>query len=126
MIAAPTTAALATGDGPGVIAAPTTAALATGDGPGLTAAVTTAALATGAPMTPTPLRPGPSGMSDSCWFEGRVCRVGFDRGDEGLDGDAAVGDELTAGPAHGRGERGGPQVLVDQDARGAPRIHGRG
>ena len=32
-------------------AAPTTAALATGDGPGLMAAPTTAAFATGAPMT---------------------------------------------------------------------------
>ena len=34
-------------------AAPTTAAFATGDGPGVTALVTTAALATGAPTTPT-------------------------------------------------------------------------
>jgi len=56
---APTTAALATGDGPGETAEPTTAALAIGDRPGDTAAPTTAALATGAPMTPTPRRPGP-------------------------------------------------------------------
>jgi hypothetical protein len=56
-MAAPTTAALATGAGPGLeIAAPTTAALATGDGPGVTAAVTTAAL---------PRRDGRSGISDS-------------------------------------------------------------
>src|SRR6186713_3385802 len=90
--AAPTTAAFATGDRPGPTAAPTTAALATGDGPGPMAAPTTAAFATGPPMTPTPRRPGPSGMSDSLRFEGRV---GFDRGDDGLDRDPAVGDELA-------------------------------
>src|SRR4029079_1095505 len=108
------------GDGPGDTAAPTTAALATGDGPGEMAAPTTAALATGAPMTPTPRRPGPSGISDSLWFEGRV---GFDRGDDGLDRDPAVGDQLAASPAHGRSERGGPQVLVNEDAGDAAGVH---
>src|SRR3954471_21239010 len=97
--AAPTTAALATGDGPGDTAAPTTAALATGDGPGPTAAPTTAALATGAPMTPTTLRPGPSGMSASLCFEGHVR---FDGGDEGLDRNPAIGKQLAACAAHGR------------------------
>src|SRR6187455_2468732 len=99
---APTTAAFATGEGPGETAAPTTAAFAIGDGPGPTAAPTTAAFATGPPMTPTPRRPGPSGISDSLWFEGRVS---FDRGDEGLNRDPAVGDELPACPANRGGER---------------------
>src|SRR3954452_23526595 len=121
--AAPTTAAFAMGDGPGLTAAPTTAALATGDGPGLMAAPTTAALATGAPMTPTPLRPGPSGMSDSHGFGGRV---GFDGGNEGLDRDPAIGDELPTCPACGRGEVRGPQVLVHEDGGDAARLHGRG
>src|SRR4051812_39609338 len=88
------------------------------------AAPTTAALATGAPMTPTPRRPGPSGMSDSYRFECRVSLVGFDGGDEGLDRDPAVGDELAARPAHGRGERSGPQVLVHEDPGDTARIHG--
>src|SRR6478609_8545177 len=95
----------------GDTAAPTTAALATGDGPGLIAAPTTAALATGAPMTPTPRRPGPSGISDSLCFE--LC-VGFDGSDDCLDRDTAVGDELTACPAHRRRERSRPQVLEDE------------
>jgi hypothetical protein len=81
-----TTAAFATGLGPGEA---TTAAFATGDGPGLATEVTTAALAT---------RDGLSGISGSFCFE---CHVGFDSGDDGLDGDAAVGDELAAGPTHG-------------------------
>src|SRR6478736_1899373 len=84
------------------------------------AAPTTAALATGAPMTPTPRRPGPSGMSDSLWFEGRV---GFDGGDKGLDRDPAVGDQLPTGSAHGRSEWCGPHVLVDEDAGDAAGIH---
>src|SRR6476619_5995466 len=98
---APTTAALAIGDGPGPTAAPTTAAFAMGDGPGPATAPTTATLATGPPMTPTPRRPGPSGISDSLWFEGRV---GFDGGEDGLDRDPAVGDQLPTGSAHGRSE----------------------
>src|SRR4051812_22314865 len=117
---APTTAALATGDGPGETAAPTTAALAIGDGPGPMAAPTTAAFATGPPMTPTPRRPGPRGMSDSLCFEGHV---GFDGGDDGLDRDPAVGDELATRPAHGRGKRRRPHVLVDEGRAHAPRLH---
>ena len=112
MTAAPTTAALATGDGPGETAAPTTAALATGDGPGVTAAVTTAALAT---------RDGRSGMS------GSLCRksgfVRLDGGDDGLDGDPAVGDQLPARMADGGPERGGPQVLVDEHRADAAGRH---
>src|SRR6476620_1378948 len=103
------------------MAAPTTAVLATGEGPGVTAAVTTAALATGAPMTPRPARPGPSGISGSF---GCGCRVGLDRGDDGLDRDPAVGDQLPSRPAHGRREFGGPQVLVHQHPGHAARIHG--
>src|SRR5688572_24123568 len=119
--AAPTTAALATGERPGETAAPTTAALATGDGPGPTAAPTTAALATGLPMTPArPTREGRNGMSGSLCDEGFV---GLDGGDDGLDGDPPVGDELPARPARGGSERSGPQVLVDQHAGNAARLH---
>src|SRR3954451_19956004 len=118
---APTTAALAIGEGPGVTTAPTTAALATGERPGPTAAPTTAALATGAPTTPTrPTRPGRSGTSNSLGFE---LGVGFDGGDDGLDRDAAVGDQLSARVAGGGRERCRPGVLVDQDAGDAARVH---
>ena len=51
-------------------------------------------------MTPTPRRPGPSGISDS--FCDEIGLIGLDGGDDGLDGDPAVGDELSARPAHGR------------------------
>src|SRR6478752_7053700 len=115
--AAPTTAALATGERPGLTAAPTTAAFATGDGPGPTAAPTTAALATGAPTTPTrPTRPGRSGTSNSLGLE---LGVGFDGGNDGLDRNAPIGDQLAAGVASGGGERRGPDVLVDQHAGNA-------
>src|SRR4051795_1114732 len=93
---------------PGVTAAPTTAAFATGDGPGVTALVTTAALATGAPNTPClPTRAGLSGMSSSDCFE----LVRLDGGDDGLDGDPPVGDQLAAGAACGRRQRPGPSAL---------------
>ena len=106
---------------PGVTAAPTTAAFATGDGPGLTAEATTAALATGAPTTPTrPTRAALSGMSRSSRFERFVS---LERGDDRLDGNAAVGDELTAGAPCGRSERRSPGVLVHEHARDAARIH---
>src|SRR5437868_9456224 len=109
---------------PGVTAAPTTAAFAIGAGPGRTAAVTTAALATGARMTPTrPMRAGLSGMSVSCVLGSRI---GLDGGDDRLDGDSPVGDQLTAGAPGCRGEWRGPQVLVDEDSGNAARIHGRG
>src|SRR4051794_28802583 len=109
---------------PGVMAAATTAVLATGEGPGETALATTAVLATGWPMTPTrPTRAALRGISFSC---GRLVEVGFDRGEDRLDRDASVCDELTAG-ATGRGREGGrPQVLPDQHPRGAARVHGRG
>ena len=105
---------------PGVTTAPTTAALATGrwagcDGrandrglcdrrqPGVAGGVTTAAFATGAPTTPTrPLRPALSGMSASCCFE---FGVRLDGGDDGFDGDSAIGDELAPGSTCGRGKR---------------------
>src|SRR4051794_41895024 len=113
------TAALATGEGPGLTAAPTTAAFAIGDGPGRTAAVTTAAFATGAPTTPTrPIRPGRRGTSDSLGLE---LGVGFDGGDDGLDGDAAVGDELAAGVAGGGRGRRPPRGVVRPGGAGAPR-----
>src|SRR3954471_4512367 len=106
---------------PGVTAAPTTAALATGACTGdATAAVTTAALATGAPTTPTRPTRAALSMSGSCLLEGLV---GLQGGDDRLDGDPAVGDQLTAS-APGRGcERRSPEVLVDEDPRDAARIH---
>src|SRR3954464_14038457 len=108
---------------PGVTAAATTAVLATGDGPGDTALATTAVLATGWPMTPTrPTRAARRGMSFS--FARAV--VGLDRGDDGLDGDAAVCDELSARTPGGGCERRGPQVLPDQDSGRASRLHGGG
>src|SRR4051812_27090958 len=119
---APTTAAFAMGDGPGETAAPTTAAFATGERPGETAAATTAVLAIGAPTTPTrPIRAGLSGISGSCRFERFI---GLERGDDRLDGDTAVGDQLTAGAPRGGGEGGGPDVLIHEDARDASWIHG--
>src|SRR6478752_2318449 len=103
------------------MAAPTTAALATGAGPGVTARVTTAAFATGARTTPTrPTRAARTGMSASCCLE-RVIRL--DGGDDGLHGDPPVGDQLTAGAPGGGGERCGPQVLVHDHARRAARVH---
>src|SRR3954452_2148596 len=106
---------------PGVTAAATTAVFATGDGPGVTAFATTAVFATGWPMTPTlPTRPGPRGMSVSFRREGFV---GLDRGDDRLDRNAAVGDQLTAGATCCRGERRRPEVLVDEDTGDRARIH---
>src|SRR5215207_296263 len=134
--AAPTTAAFATGERPGVTAAPTTAAFATGERPGLTAAPTTAALATGAWTTPTrPTRAALSGISCSRRLEGLVGPfglrgllaleglVGLEGGDDRLDRDPPVRDELPARAARGGGERCGPQVLVDDHARDAPGLH---
>src|SRR4051794_35493048 len=109
---------------PGVTAAATTAVLATGAGPGVTALVTTAALATGWPTTPRlPTRVALSGMSASGCLE---CLVRFDGGKDRLGGDSAVGDQLSARTAGGRGERRGPDVLVDDDSGRAARIHGGG
>lgn len=62
-------------------------------------------------------------MYASCCLE---CLVRFDGGDDGLLGDAAVGDQLAAGTARGRREGCGPQVLVDDDAGRAARVHRRG
>ena len=85
--AAVVTAAVTPGPSPVAKAAVVGAALATGEGPGVTAAVMTAAL---------PTRDGLSGMSGSFGREGLVR---LDGGDDGLDGDPAVGDELAAGVA---------------------------
>src|SRR6185436_3326016 len=106
---------------PGVTAAATTAVFATGAGPGVTALATTAVFATGCPMTPTrPTRPGPRGISVSF---GRGCFVGLDGGDDRLDRDPSVCDQLAARPPRGRCERRGPQVLPDEHAGGAARVH---
>src|SRR3954452_14531034 len=108
---------------PGVTAAATTAVLATGDGPGLTALATTAVFATGWPMTPTrPTRPGLSGISVS--FGGRADQtVGLDRGDDRLDRDPSVGDQLATRVPGGGCERCGPQALPDEHAGGVAGFH---
>src|SRR3954470_8916241 len=106
---------------PGVTAAATTAVLATGEGPGVTAFATTAVFATGCPITPTlPTRAARTGMSGS-FVRGFV---GRDGGDDRLDGNPSVGDELSARAPRGGRERCRPEVLPDQDAGHASRVHG--
>src|SRR3954463_3618989 len=108
---------------PGVTAAATTAVLATGEGPGVTALATTAVFATGCPMTPTrPTRAALSGISVS--FGGRADEIGLDRGEDRLDRDPSVGDELASRASRGRGERRGPEVLEDEHAGRAAGLHG--
>src|SRR3954447_12620561 len=105
---------------PGVTAAATTAVFATGEGPGETALATTAVLATGWPMTPTlPTRAALSGMSLSCIRQ----FVGLDRGEDRLDRDASVRDELTTGPTRSGGKGGSPEVLPDEDTGHAAGVH---
>src|SRR4051812_6340684 len=107
----------------GVTAAATTAVFATGDGPGLMADATTAVFATGWPMTPTrPTRAALSGISGS--FGGCADHVvGLDGGDDRLDRDTSVGDELASRAPRGGCERRGPQVLPDEHTRGAAGLH---
>src|SRR6185503_13062895 len=109
---------------PGVTAAATTAVLATGEGPGVTALATTAVLATGAPMTPTrPTRARLTGISVSY---ARQCVVSLDGGDDRLNRNPSVGDQLPARAPRRRREGRGPQVLPDEHSGGAPRLHRRG
>src|SRR4051794_28391136 len=106
---------------PGVTAAATTAVFATGDGPGETALATTAVFATGWPMTPTlPTRAALRGMSVSFACS---CFIRFDGGDDRLNGNAPVGDQLAARTARGRCKRRRPQVLPDEHARSAAGLH---
>src|SRR3954447_3119318 len=109
---------------PGVTAAATTAVFATGDGPGETALATTAVFATGWPMTPTrPTRAALRGtsVSFSC-----SCFIRLDGGDDRLNGNTAVRDQLATRTARRRRERRRPQVLPDEHARGAAGLHGSG
>src|SRR3954451_75479 len=111
---------------PGVTAAATTAVFATGEGPGDTAFATTAVFATGCPITPTlPTRAALSGISISL---GRSCDcfVGVDRRDDGLNGNPSVGDQLASRTPCRCRERSSPEVLPDEDAGGAARVHGSG
>src|SRR3954465_7488042 len=109
---------------PGVTAAATTAVLATGEGPGVTAFAPTAGFATGWPMTPTlPTRAALRGISFSF---GRGCFIGLDGGDDRLNGDASVGDQLATRTSRRRGERRSPEVLPDEHACSAPRLHRSG
>src|SRR6187549_4126555 len=97
---------------PGVTAAATTAVFATGEGPGETALATTAVFATGWPMTPTlPTRAALSGISVSF---ARRCFIGLDGGDDRLNRNPSVRDQLTARAARRRRERCRPQVLPDE------------
>src|SRR3954469_14437456 len=108
---------------PGVTAAATTAVFATGDGPGETALATTAVFATGWPMTPTlPTRAALSGISVS--FARTF--IGLDRGDDRLNRDPSVRDQLSTGTARGRREWRSPEVLPDEHPRNASRLHGSG
>src|SRR3954452_21024391 len=107
---------------PGVTAAATTAVFATGDGLGVTALATTAVFATGWPMTPTlPTRAALRGMSDSFGCGGFIC---FDRGDDRLNGDPSVGDQLATRTSRCRCEWRGPQVFPDEHSGGAAGLHG--
>src|SRR4051794_14764593 len=109
---------------PGVTAAATTAVFATGEGPGETALATTAVFATGWPMTPTlPTRAALSGMSVSF---ARSRFIGLDRGDDRLNGNPSVRDQLTARSTRRRCKRRRPQVLPDQHAGSTSRLHGGG
>src|SRR4029450_8113349 len=65
-------------------------------------------------------RAGRSGMSASFFL------VGLERGDDGLDRDAAAGDELAAGATSRGRERCGPRAPPDEVPRGAARVHRRG
>src|SRR3954464_14589546 len=109
---------------PGVTAAAPTAGLATGDGPGETALATTAVFATGWPMTPTrPTRAALSGISFSL-ARSQGCFVGLDRGDDRLDRDPSIGNELPAcAPGSGR-KWSRPEVLPDEHAGDAAGVHG--
>src|SRR3954452_4035130 len=106
---------------PGVTAAATTAVFATGEGPGETALATTAVFATGWPMTPTlPTRPGPRGISFSF---GRGCFIGLDGGDDRLNWNPSVGDQLAARASRCRCEWRSPQVFPDEHSGRTPWRH---
>src|SRR3954469_21948869 len=107
---------------PGVTAAATTAVLATGAGPGVTALATTAVFATGWPMTPTlPTRAALTGISFSF---GRGGFIGLDRGDDRLNGNPSVGDQLATRTSRRRCEWRSPQVFPDEHAGSASGLHG--
>ena len=53
-------------------------------------------------------------------------RSGLDRGDDRLDGDASVGDELAAGAPCRGGEGRRPEVLPDENPGSAAGVHGGG
>src|SRR5687767_1345500 len=109
---------------PGVTAAATTAVFATGDGPGETALATTAVFATGWPMTPTlPTRAALSGISVSF---ARRCLIGLDRGDDRLNRNPSIRDQLTARTPRRRREWRRPQVLPDEHSGNASRLHRSG
>src|SRR3954463_8226247 len=109
---------------PGVTAAATTAVFATGEGPGETALATTAVFATGWPMTPTlPTRAALRGMSVSFACS---CFIRFDGGDDRGNGNPPVRDQLPTRTARRRCKRRRPQVLPDEHARSAARLHGIG
>src|SRR5205823_5404927 len=82
---------------------------------------TAAVLATGRPMTPRrAMRARRNGMSGSFTL---VRLLGLDGGEDGLDRDPPVGDQLAAGAAGRGSERRGPAVLPDEDAGGGSGLH---
>src|SRR6476619_5733027 len=106
---------------PGVTAAATTAVFATSEGPGETALATTAVFATGWPITPTlPTRAALRGISVSF---GRFCIIGLDGGDDRLNGNPSVRDQLTTRTADCRRKRRRPEVLPDEHARSTAGLH---
>src|SRR6476659_4120874 len=109
---------------PGVTAAATTAVFATGEVPGETALATTAVFATGWPMTPTlPTRAALRGISVSF---GRRCFIGIDGGDDRLNRNPSVGDQLATRAPRRRCEWCSPQVLPDEHSGSTSRLHGGG
>src|SRR4051812_15304310 len=106
---------------PGVTAAATTAVFATGEGPGETALATTAVFATGWPITPAlPTRAALRGISVSF---GRRCFIGLDGGDDRLNGNPSVRDQLTTRATRRRCKRCRPQVLPNEHPGSASRLH---
>src|SRR6266480_2872066 len=109
---------------PRLTAAATTAVFATGEGPGVTALATTAVFATGAPMTPTlPRRAALRGISISF---GRGSFVRLDGGDDRLNGNPSVGDELATRTSCRRCEWCRPQVFPDEYSGSTSRLHRSG
>ena len=78
-------------------------------------------------------RPDDTDSSSACCSEGHPsvsfgCRrfIGLDGGDDRLNRNSSVGDQLATRAPRGRCEWGSPQVLPDQHSGSASRLHGGG